>query len=83
MCGTHTTVNDMRPSAKWMAARQLSQCGILKLATTSPGSKGGSDAVENLYPICGVCNKSMGNRHTIKEFGKIMKGEDSGCCVIA
>jgi 5-methylcytosine-specific restriction endonuclease McrA len=48
-----------------------------------PRSKGGSDTVENLYPICGVCNKSMGARYTIKEFGKIMKGEESGCCVIA
>ncbi len=34
-----------------------------------PESKGGGTALENLRPICSQCNKSMGNRYTIDEFG--------------
>lgn len=26
-------------------------------------SKGGENTVENLRPICGLCNRSMGNQH--------------------
>jgi hypothetical protein len=33
-------------------------------------SKGGLDTVENLRPICGLCNRSMGNKNLI-EFQKI------------
>jgi hypothetical protein len=36
-----------------------------------PESKGGLTSVENLRPICGQCNKSMGNRYTIDEFSRI------------
>ena len=32
-------------------------------------SKGGTDTVENLRPICGLCNRSMGNKNMI-EFQK-------------
>ena len=36
-----------------------------------PESKGGMTSVENLRPICGQCNKSMGNRYTIDDFSRI------------
>ena len=34
-----------------------------------PESKGGPTNVENLRPICAQCNKSMGARYSIDEFG--------------
>lgn len=33
-----------------------------------PYSKGGSDSIDNLRPLCSQCNKSMGNKYTIYEF---------------
>lgn len=33
-----------------------------------PYSKGGSDDISNLRPLCSSCNKSMGNKYTIDEF---------------
>jgi 5-methylcytosine-specific restriction endonuclease McrA len=36
-----------------------------------PHSKSGTIDIDNLKPICGTCNKSMGNRFTIDEFSKI------------
>lgn len=33
-------------------------------------SKGGSDDIKNLVPICGICNKSMGDQN-MKKFMKI------------
>jgi len=35
-----------------------------------PESKGGATSLENLLPICGSCNKSMGNRFSITEFSQ-------------
>jgi len=35
-----------------------------------PASKTGSNNPDNLFPICFVCNQSMGNRYTILEFMK-------------
>ena len=35
-----------------------------------PVSKGGSNKLSNLYPICSRCNTSMGNKYTIKEWNK-------------
>lgn len=35
-----------------------------------PESKGGATTIDNLYPICTQCNKSMGNHFTIAEFSK-------------
>ena len=36
-----------------------------------PESKGGKTNLDNLLPICSSCNKSMGNRYTIVDFGSI------------
>jgi hypothetical protein len=33
-----------------------------------PESKGGPTVLENLIPICSMCNKSMGNSHTFQEW---------------
>ena len=36
-----------------------------------PESKGGRTAIDNLIPICGECNRSMGDRYTIDEWNAI------------
>ena len=36
-----------------------------------PRSKGGTDDIDNLRPICSGCNKSMGNYWTIDEFSNL------------
>jgi hypothetical protein len=36
-----------------------------------PESRGGVTDVSNLIPICGSCNKGMGNRYTIDEWSKM------------
>ena len=33
-----------------------------------PESRGGATQLSNLRPICGSCNKSMGNRYTITQW---------------
>lgn len=38
-----------------------------------PESKGGTLDIDNLRPICGKCNRSMGNSYTIDEFSDISK----------
>jgi 5-methylcytosine-specific restriction endonuclease McrA len=35
-----------------------------------PYSRGGMTTLENLRPICMLCNRSMGNKYTIDEFSK-------------
>ena len=40
-----------------------------------PESKGGSLDIENLKPICGNCNLSMGNKYTITEWSKIIPAD--------
>lgn len=37
-----------------------------------PESRGGATDVSNLIPICGSCNKGMGNRYTIDEWSKMV-----------
>ena len=37
-----------------------------------PESKGGTMNIENLRPICGNCNQSMGNKYTIQEWSKLI-----------
>lgn len=36
-----------------------------------PQSRGGSDNIDNLRPICSKCNKSMSDTHTIDEFSAL------------
>ena len=42
-----------------------------------PESKGGTLDIDNLKPICGNCNLSMGNRYTISEWCKLVKNDHS------
>jgi len=44
-----------------------------------PESKGGPTNIQNLLPICGSCNKSMGNRFSIKEFSDMYNREPFEC----
>jgi hypothetical protein len=37
-----------------------------------PESKGGPTNIDNLIPICGRCNNSMGDRYTIDEWNAIL-----------
>ncbi len=52
-------------------------CGVTKISVFEfecghviAKSKGGPDTVQNLRPICSLCNKSMGNQNML-EFQKI------------
>jgi 5-methylcytosine-specific restriction endonuclease McrA len=36
-----------------------------------PESKGGKTVLENLFPLCSRCNKSMSNNYTIDEFSTL------------
>lgn len=38
-----------------------------------PESKGGLTTIDNLYPICSSCNKSMSNKYTITEWQDFQK----------
>ena len=38
-----------------------------------PESKGGTLDIDNLKPICGSCNLSMGNKYSITEWSKLIK----------
>lgn len=38
-----------------------------------PESKGGPTTAENLIPLCGRCNQSMGNQYTFDEWAKLGK----------
>jgi hypothetical protein len=38
-----------------------------------PESKGGTLHLNNLKPICGNCNQSMGNKYTIQEWNHLVK----------
>ena len=42
-----------------------------------PESKGGTLDIDNLKPICGNCNLSMGNRYTISEWCKLVKNHNN------
>jgi 5-methylcytosine-specific restriction endonuclease McrA len=42
-----------------------------------PESKGGTLDINNLRPICGKCNRSMGDNFTIDEFSAISKRASS------
>ena len=46
-----------------------------------PVSKGGTNDIDNLRPICSKCNKSMGDNYTIDEFSDLSNRAHSlwGC----
>ena len=44
-----------------------------------PESKGGRTDIDNLFPICSQCNKSMGNNYTISDWQKFGKPKRF-CC---
>jgi len=41
-----------------------------------PESKGGSMELDNLYPLCGRCNQSMGNQYTYTQWSNIFKHDN-------
>ena len=50
-----------------------------------PHSQGGELTIQNLRPICGRCNKSMGDKYTIDEWNRLLATEVpavscGGCC---
>jgi 5-methylcytosine-specific restriction endonuclease McrA len=47
-----------------------------------PESKGGPTTLENLVPICGRCNQSMGNRYTFQEWCKLANSVSSSSKVV-
>jgi len=42
-----------------------------------PESKGGSMELDNLYPLCGRCNQSMGNKYTYDEWHDLFIAKSS------
>jgi 5-methylcytosine-specific restriction endonuclease McrA len=42
----------------------------------TPESKGGQTVIENLFPLCSRCNKSMNNHYTIDEFNLLSKEQN-------
>ena len=66
---------------KYMGKKYQNKCYIdwcnnnitvfdFSLGHDKPVSKGGSNKISNLRPICSRCNTSMGNKYTIKEWNK-------------
>lgn len=59
-------------------------CGVIlncmtgwEMGHDEPRSKGGTDELDNLRPICFKCNRQMGNRYTIEQWKtRIPKNKD-------
>lgn len=47
-----------------------------------PESKGGEATLDNLVPICGRCNISMGNHYTIDEWNVKFASPARKCCCL-
>jgi len=47
-----------------------------------PESKGGDISINNLRPICGRCNLSMGNEYTIDEWEKLNNNSSNYCALM-
>lgn len=46
-----------------------------------PKANGGANTLDNLVPICGNCNMSMGKRYTIDEWNAMYETKSSWCCI--
>ena len=66
----------------WIGKQYTSKCTVkwcqstitpfaFEVGHNIPESKGGATTIENLRPICSICNKSMGNRYTIEEYSQL------------
>jgi 5-methylcytosine-specific restriction endonuclease McrA len=67
---------------KWCGERFSNKCTVVwctnkitvfdwEAGHNIPESKGGGTTLDNLQPICGRCNKSMGNKYSIDEWNKL------------
>jgi 5-methylcytosine-specific restriction endonuclease McrA len=50
---------------------EMITCMRFEVGHNIPESKGGGLDINNLRPICGKCNKSMGNQYTIDEYSRL------------
>ncbi len=46
-----------------------------------PHSKGGDTTINNLFPLCSRCNKSMSDNYTIDEFNEYFDGKNKTNCI--
>ena len=46
-----------------------------------PVSKGGTNTINNLKPICSRCNYSMGNKYTIRQWNAQFMPKRTFCCI--
>lgn len=60
---------DARCTIKW--CKSIITPFTFEVGHNVPESRGGSTTLENLRPICAICNKSMGNRYTIDEYSRL------------
>ena len=69
---------------KWIGTHYHAKCYVhwcrsiitpfaFEVGHNIPESRGGATTLENLRPICSICNKSMGNRYTIEEYSQLHK----------
>ena len=71
----------------WMGKKFSNKCSVtwceniisvfdFECGHNVPESKGGATDINNLRPICGKCNRSMGDEYTIDEFSALSKRKD-------
>lgn len=66
----NTHIGEDLGTTKCLCGAKISQLNF-ECGHIHPHSRGGPSTVDNLYPICGMCNKSMGAQ-TFSEFVKNM-----------
>jgi 5-methylcytosine-specific restriction endonuclease McrA len=67
---THAgTVFETKCIVKWCSNRITAF--DFEVGHNVPESRGGATEISNLRPICGRCNKSMGNRYTITQWNEL------------
>lgn len=71
----------------WMGKKFSNKCNVtwceniisvfdFECGHNVPESKGGATDINNLRPICGKCNRSMGDEYTIDEFSSLSRRKD-------